>query len=150
MLQTKQVPLDILSIILYFLSLIFPVFYTKLTPLMYYSEPGPTWYGIETLLVGWMAAIFNPFRHFENWSIAWLANPLFFTTFILVKNKRPLSFPIALLTLIIALTSLYFREIWSDKKPPSVVVTSYGIGFYFWIIAFILITISAFKIFRKK
>ncbi|MFH2043847.1 MAG: hypothetical protein ABIK92_01720 [Pseudomonadota bacterium] len=131
MLQVRKIPLDILSIVLYCFSLIFPVFYTESVMDRWAGqiEPGPTWYGIGTLLLGWLPALRDPFHNIEYWSISWFANPLFFTAFVLIRKKRPACLPIALLGLLIALTSLLFRRIWNDKEPPSIIITCHGIGF---------------------
>ncbi len=135
------------SITMYFLSLILPVFYTEYVTLAEserLTDPGETWYGIFVLLLGWAAALGSPTRY-QYWSIAWFANPLFFLAASLLREKARFSFPIAIIGFIIALTSFFLKKIWNDKEPPSNLITGHGIGFYLWLMAFVLMIVASWK-----
>jgi hypothetical protein len=150
-LSIKRIPLSVVAVVAYCLSLALPVFYTESVVSRWEGQidPGETWYGIGVLLFGWMAALGSPSRH-EYWSIAWFANPLFFLALALERSKRSLSFPTAILGLFIAITSVSFRKIWNDKEPPSIIIVSHGVGFYLWLIAFAVLIVASWRVFRRN
>lgn len=118
---------------LYAISMILPAFYTEfilIGELGHTVDEGYTWNGWKVLAFGW-AAIFD-------WTIAWYANPLFAIATILLLQKKSCCFYYAWAALLVALTSFFYRNIWNDKDPPEH-IASYGIGFYFWLLAFIVL-----------
>ena len=115
----------------YCLSSVSPVFSTEEVAsieLERSAEPWPIWCGIFVLLLGWTAAIEGP-KHNQYWSIAWLANPLFFVAVARHRRRSLSSVVISLIGFIIVLTSFFLRKMWSDKEPPSVFTTAYGLVF---------------------
>lgn len=143
--------LVVIAIWAYCLSLAFPAFYTKAVTSWEGNlvDDGPTWYGIGVLVFGWLSAIGNPNRY-QYWSIAWFANPLFFLALSQVRRSRPTGFLTALFGLSIALTSIFKKKIWNDKEPPEIVITDYGIGFYLWLLAFVMLSVAAWNVLKKN
>lgn len=132
----------LLAVITYLLSLALPAFYTEYVwpePASNYTKEAPTWYGVEVLAFGWARA----FGQYQYKSFAWFANPIFWLAVFLYTRRNTLSLPIASFGLFLALTALQFRKLWSDKEPPTHLVTELGAGFYVWAVAYVILIISS-------
>ncbi|MFV3308384.1 hypothetical protein ACNFBT_24245 [Pseudomonas sp. NY15181] len=97
--------------------------------------------GFEIALFGW-SAIFGSGKY---WSMAWYANPLLFVTIGFYAEGFREARVTAIAGLLVACTSPFLTRIWSDKEPPSVYVTGMGIGFYFWLAAFVIMLLATFR-----
>ncbi|MBK6608389.1 MAG: hypothetical protein KBF99_17750 [Leptospiraceae bacterium] len=112
------------SIVLYFISLALPIFFCGIRS---------TTYGFEILLFGWMGIFTLNFAWFANLFYG-LALALF------ILSKKRLAFMISILGAIIALDAfrieyLYGSDISGTSFPIAIAITSFGLGFYFWLTA---------------
>ncbi|PJI50657.1 MAG: hypothetical protein CTR55_02495 [Pseudomonas sp.] len=97
-------------------------------------------YGWEVALFGWSAIIGSG----KYWSMAWYANPLLLGTIAFYAGGFRVAQLTAIVGLLVACTSPFVSRIFSDKEPPSIYVTGMGIGFYFWLAAFVIMLLATF------
>lgn len=111
-------------LILYALACFMPVFKEDYTP------------GIQALTMGWVGC-------FGNFPIlfSWLANITFFAALVISPEKRMIRLVFSVVTLVFGICFLQVKEILiseggqTDKVSP-------GIGFYFWMAAFLYLFFS--------
>ncbi|MDR8016199.1 hypothetical protein [Ectopseudomonas guguanensis] len=125
------------TILLYVVSLALPALHTEIVFSREdgHIEPGAIEYGYYVLLVGWLG-LFD--------TVAWYANPAFFIAQYLYANNRPSAFHVALASVALASTAVFYKKIWNDKEPPEIIVTELGIGFYVWLSALVLLTLATY------
>lgn len=132
----------ITAVALYLTSMFLPALYTEFVynytgdPLIEKNAP---YYGWKILILGW-AGIFD-------YAVAWYANPAFIATIILYINNQPTCITSAKIALALAVTSLLYRNIWSEDGTPEH-IANYGPAFYLWLSSFILILLAATRKFR--
>jgi len=115
-----------ISVRLYLVSLIAPIFFG-------------TWdIGLIALLMGWMGVVSGE----AVYAIPWLANFIFFATFLFKASNRMLLILLNSTTVILALVAFGIRVSPRIEGNQSVVV---GIGFFIWILSFILKLIGDLK-----
>jgi hypothetical protein len=107
------------SIILFLAAFFFPGFY--------HGQPSEPSSSIALLLTGWLGPIAGYF--------SWYANPLYLLALILRRTKRIALLSLELISLLLALSFLLYRKIIVSEAPTFDLITEYGWGYYFWILA---------------
>lgn len=121
---------------LYLLSLFLPAFTTEI------MQPGSstvvatekTWLGGQVLMLGWVAIL--------DGSIAWYADIILIAALALYLVGSRHCFTFSFVAMFIALTAFLYQEIWNDSDPPEL-IASYDIGFYLWLLAFIVMFVAS-------
>lgn len=72
---------------------------------------------------------------FGGASLAWLANPLLLTSWILVNKNPTRSLVTSLLATSISLSFLLFREVIDDEAGHYAEITSYRSGYWLWVLS---------------
>lgn len=138
----KQILIPFIAVALYLASLLLPAFYTEFIynytgdPLIEKSGP---YYGWTILLLGWAGIL--------DYTIAWYANPAFVAAMILYMNNHPACITLAKIALALAMSSLLYRNIWSEDGTPEH-IASYGPAFYLWLLSFVLMLFATTRKFR--
>ncbi len=128
----------ILSALLFILALIFPTYEVE-------NKSSDYMQGFGLLLVGWLS-IFS-----GSLIICWLANPMLLMAWVLPNFKIKRIF--ALAAVLCALYFLNFETMIINEAGHKGQITSYGLGYYFWVasmlIYFIGITIISLKYYQN-
>jgi len=99
------------------------------------ARGGPTWTGLELLLLGWEGAREGVF--------AWFANPLFVAALTAAALRRDgIAGVISAAAAMLALTSLAAEDILRGRIE-SVPELTFGAGFYLWIVAVIALCLRS-------
>lgn len=120
------------SLILYILCLFLPAFYIS------GNNPSAWSLGLGLLFIGWIG------------DISWFANPLLFVSWIFYKYKKFLMAALcALLALGFSLSFLTTENLVVSTAPHYADVTSYGVGYYAWIISIACALVASFSNYKS-
>lgn len=127
------------SVVFYCISLTLPIFFLEI---------GHSTYGYEILLFGWMGIFTLNFAWFAN-----LFSGLALTLFLF--SKKRLAFVFSILGAMIALNAFrteywYGSDITGSSFPIAMTITSFGLGFYLWIIAIYILPFAIYFSKAKK
>jgi hypothetical protein len=116
------------------------------TPALHLAGKENTTLGEPTSMIG-LAALFSGFFALFEGQFAWLANPLGLVALILLFRRRyDSSLLLSLAALLVAQQTWFLvgTVIWGDEAGVKKdLVTSLGLGFYLWLVAFLLLVVAS-------
>ena len=122
-----------LTLSTYLLALILPAF-SAISGFDLEGTPH-THSGLHILTMGWLAVL--------DGTVAWYAN-LFWLGSLLANKKSPrVGAYLAVIGLMIGLTGLFYKSIWSGPGDPRTFIVEYHAGVYFWYLSFLFAFIYA-------
>lgn len=113
-----------LALLCFTASLFLPIFFTSTEDI----------YGFWVLATGWMGLVFI--------QLAWYANPLNLLALLLVGDRPRIAFLLSILAIALASCSFVFYEIPTGINYEKVYIREFGLGFYFWYVAHVLVVIG--------
>lgn len=96
-----------------------------------------------TFILGW-AAVFTTAA-----GISWLANPLLFISWIMIRRKPRLAMMCSVISFLLAGSFLLFDSILANEAGHSQAITGYRMGFWFWLASHLAMLIGTFVLVYK-
>jgi hypothetical protein len=114
------------SILLFLTSLTQPAYYIDRSDYDAWSN------SLLLVLFGWLGTIMSGF---SASSLAWLANPLLFISWIVFKNKPKRSIYLSFTATALAISFRFSKMVVSSESPSFSEITSYQAGYWLWVLS---------------
>jgi hypothetical protein len=130
--MTRRLKIIVLSIgiLTFVMSLTQPAFYTSAT------NPAGWANSLGLLVFGWSGTMCG------GAGIAWLANPLIFTSWFYLSRKIKVSVITGILAAVFAVSFLLFKNIITDEAGNYSIITDRKAGYWLWLTSIVIFTIG--------
>lgn len=93
--------------------------------------------GLLSLIFGWIGIFM-----LHAPALPWLANPILIIAWMIFKKKPKASLILSIISFLLMLSFLFFDEIIDNEAPTTAKITSYGLGYWLWVLSSLLLVVG--------